>query len=304
MVHTSNQVTFIDASEHAGQRVDNFLKRHLAGVPISHIHKILRKGEVRVNKKRIKACYKLQPGDQVRIPPVAREQAPVSNPPSHAYKYDLPVLFEDENFLIINKPSGLAVHGGSGLSFGLIELARRKFGPKVELVHRLDKETSGCIMLSKNLTTLRALQAMLHDKKITKIYHAIVKGYMPDKIKVNEPLKKFDAEHASRMVRVHPLGRQSITEFVALARANGYSLVQARPLTGRTHQIRVHAAHIRHPLLGDERYGDDSSKKTRLCLHARELNFICPLTNKPINVVADYDKKLTDIIATFQTTTR
>jgi 23S rRNA pseudouridine955/2504/2580 synthase len=296
MVHTSNQVTFIDVSEHSGQRVDNFLKRHLPGVPLSHIHKILRKGEVRVNKKRIKAGYKLQFGDHIRIPPVNVENVPSKNPPSHAYKYDLAVLFEDENMLIINKPSGLAVHGGSGLSFGLIELARKKFGPKIELVHRLDKETSGCIMLAKNLTMLRALQALLHDKKITKTYHAVLQGYMPNTIKVNEPLKKFDAEHACRMVKVHPLGRPSITEFTTLARNNVYSLVAAKPITGRTHQIRVHAAHIRHPILGDERYGLEQSKKIRLCLHAYQLNFTCPLTNKSINVTADYDQKLNNII--------
>jgi 23S rRNA pseudouridine955/2504/2580 synthase len=301
MVHTTKQVTFIDVVEHSGQRVDNFLKRQLPGVPTSHIYKILRKGEVRVNKKRIKACYKLQQGDNVRIPPVALEVKISAITPSHALKYELAVLHEDENMLIINKPYGLAVHGGSGLSFGLVELARKKFGAKIELVHRLDKGTSGCIMLAKNLPTLRALQVMLREKTIHKIYHAVVKGYMPDKIKVNEPLKKFDASHAERMVKVHPEGKESITEFTTIARGNGYSHVVAKPITGRTHQIRVHAAHIRHPIIGDERYGPDPDVKHRLCLHAYMLNFICPMSNKQINVVAEYDQKMIAIMNMLKT---
>ncbi len=287
-----NTVSYLTVTEDsgAGQRIDNFLLRRLKNVPKSKIYNILRKGEVRVNKGRIKPSYKLQPDDVVRVPPVQHtEQRHLTV--EQAADIQVPVLFEDKNLIIVHKPAGLAVHGGSGLSFGLIELlrAQRPELKSLELVHRLDKDTSGCIMLSKNNKMLRGLHTMLQEGSIDKVYHCIVAGYSPDAFKVDLPLKKFVLASGERVVKVHPDGKASFTKFMTIDRLARHTLLQAVPVTGRTHQIRVHAAQHGLPIVGDNKYGTQQ-KAQRLFLHARQLSFACPLSGKEIVVTADYDE--------------
>ncbi len=301
-----SKVEYLSVTEDsgAGQRIDNFLFNKLKGIPKSKIYNILRSGEVRVNKGRIKPTYKLQIEDIVRIPPLSFQADNEQNfvPTKAAENFDLQgtTLYEDSNLLILNKPAGLAVHGGSGLKFGLIELLRvlRPQEPGLELVHRLDRDTSGCIMLAKKPAMLRAMHLLLRDGKIQKKYHCLVKGYVAGDFKVNEPLKKFNLASGERMVQVNnEEGQASLTEFVLLERYNGVSLLQASPITGRTHQIRVHAAHRGLPIVGDDKYGNKAFNQTmrkaglkRMFLHARQLVFTCPITDQLIAVQAEYDQ--------------
>lgn len=300
-----NKVAYFSVTENsgAGQRIDNYLAGKLKGVPKSKIYSILRKGEVRVNKGRIKPNYRLQPNDIVRVPPLAIAHTTADSfalTAKQVASFNLPqaIIYEDANLLIINKPAGLAVHGGSGLKFGLIELLRiLRPDDNLELIHRIDRDTSGCIMLSKSSAMLRAMHKLFRDGKIQKNYHTLVKGYVAGDFVVNEPLKKFTLESGERMVRVNQEeGQESLTEFVLLERYTGLSLLQATPITGRTHQIRVHTAHRGLPIVGDEKYGiklfNQSMRKTglkRLFLHARQLVFTCPLTEQLIAVQAPYD---------------
>jgi len=265
-------VRFIDICEaHEGQRIDNFLIRELKGVPKSRLYRLLRKGEVRVNKSRIKPEYKLCIGDQVRIPPVRiAEEAPdatISN--SLEAVLAASVLYEDDGLLVINKPAGLAVHGGSGINLGLIEALRlmRPQARSLELVHRLDRDTSGCVMIAKKRSMLRYLHQQLREGHIDKRYLALVTGRWPNRRKlVSAPLLKNNLQSGERMVNVSPEGKKSVTEFAIVKRFELCTLVEARPITGRTHQIRVHALHAGHPLLGDVKYGDKDS-----CQHFRQL---------------------------------
>lgn len=287
-----NTVSYLTVTEElgAGQRIDNFLLRRLKNVPKSKIYNILRKGEVRVNKGRIKPSYKLQPDDVVRVPPV-QHTAQRQLTREQAVEMQVPVLYEDTNLLIVNKPAGLAVHGGSGLSFGLIELlrAQRPQQQVLELVHRLDKDTSGCIMLAKSSKMLRGLHSMLQDALINKVYHCLVHGYAADAFKVDAPLKKFILASGERIVKVHPEGKVSLTRFMTVDRFAKHSLLQATPVTGRTHQIRVHAAQHGLPIVGDSKYGKQKNA-SRLFLHARQLSFTCPVSDKEIIVTAEYDE--------------
>ncbi len=298
------KVSFItvNEAEGAGQRIDNFLVKKLKNIPKSKIYSILRKGEVRVNKGRIKPSYKLEVDDVIRLPPltnVTTSTAPVILPQQkNSLAASTEILYEDTNLLIVNKPSGLAVHGGSGLSFGLIELMRslRPEATTLELIHRIDRDTSGCIMLAKSPTMLRAMHQLFKDNKIKKTYHALVKGFAQENFSVNEPLKKFLLSSGERLVRVHPEGQASLTKFTVLARYEGATLLQAMPVTGRTHQIRVHAATRGLPIVGDQKYGDKNYNQImhklglqRLFLHARELQFICPLTGRKMHLQAPYD---------------
>lgn len=302
---TANAVTWVDIDQDmAGQRIDNFLITHLKGAPRSLVYRILRKGEVRVNKKRVKAPYRLQPGDQVRIPPVRtseeKPQPVVSG--SLAEKLEQAVLYEDTDLLIVNKPSGIAVHGGSGINLGLIE-ALRQIRPDarfLELVHRLDRETSGCVMIAKKRSALRKLHDDLRQNRINKIYQALVIGSWPKrKHQVKAPLRKNELRSGERVVRVSPEGKDSLTDFRILQSFNGYTLVEAKPITGRTHQIRVHCQFAGHPIVGDDKYGDDEVNKTmktvgirRLFLHAIELRLKSPKTGEPIKVMAPLDEDL------------
>ncbi|MER5001688.1 23S rRNA pseudouridine(955/2504/2580) synthase RluC [Providencia stuartii] len=303
---TQNQVQFIDISDdEAGQRIDNFLLAKLKGVPKSMIYRIIRKGEVRVNKGRIKPEYKLIAGDQVRVPPVRvaeREEAPVSAKLDKVSALADCILYEDAAILVINKPSGTAVHGGSGLSFGVIEGLRalRPEARFLELVHRLDRDTSGILLVAKKRSALRALHEQLRLKQMQKDYLALVRGHWQSHTKVIQaPLLKNILQSGERVVRVSPEGKPSETRFKVEERFDNATLVKASPVTGRTHQIRVHTLHAGHPIAFDNRYGDkqfdsqlaDTGLK-RLFLHASALKFTHPKTGEEMRLQAPLDKEL------------
>lgn len=302
-----SSVSFVDIDEDlCGQRIDNWLKRQLKGVPTSLIYRILRKGEVRVNKKRIKPEYKLQIGDTVRIPPVkiSENKNPLQQPGQRILDLvEQSILFEDDALIIVNKPSGLAVHGGSGLNFGLIE-AMRKIRPdcrQLELVHRLDRDTSGCLMIAKKRSVLKSLHEQLRLKKVDKRYWALVSGHWPDKLRaVEKPLHKNQLASGERVVRVDAkLGKASMTRFKVLKRFDKATLVEAFPVTGRTHQIRVHTAASGFPIACDDKYGDKVFDVTvkpagvnRLFLHAHSLSFFHPKTETTMRFEAPLEGKL------------
>jgi 23S rRNA pseudouridine955/2504/2580 synthase len=277
--------------DQAGQRLDNFLMARLKGVPKSKIYNIIRKGEVRVNKGRVKPDYKIALGDEIRIPPVrVSEKEPLAKPSNVMTKLlEQSIIYENDGLIVVNKPAGLAVHGGSGVSLGLIETLRqmRPDARYLELVHRLDRDTSGCIMIAKKRSMLRHLQAALREKNnsgIHKVYQALVIGCWPqDCRRINAPLLKTEVINDERIVRVHIDGKPSLTEFKVLKTYTNCTLIEARPITGRTHQIRVHAQYAGHSLVGDEKYGDDAFNSSmrslglkRLFLHAVELGFFLP----------------------------
>ena len=290
-------------ADFAGQRLDNYLVRELKGVPKTRVYRALRKGEVRVNKGRAKADYRLQSGDVVRIPPLRQAAAPAPAVVPHYWSAQIAdsILYEDEGLLAINKPSGLAVHGGSGLSFGLIETLRqmRPADRYLELVHRLDRDTSGCILLARKAATLRELHRLLREKKVDKRYLGLVRGKWPASCRVvDAPLEKNVLRSGERMVRVAKAGRPAVTEFSVVERLRDATLIEARPITGRTHQIRVHARHAGFPLLGDDKYSDDGTARfcrelglKRLFLHARSLRFDLPQKGR-IALQAELDKNL------------
>lgn len=287
-VASSVQSDLIDEG-HAGQRIDNYLITRLKGAPKTLVYRILRKGEVRVNKGRIKPDYRLQAGDVVRIPPVRlaapNEPALVGQGILNALQAS--ILYEDKGLIVVNKPAGLAVHGGSGLNFGVIE-AMRQLRPEcdqMELVHRLDRDTSGCLMIAKKRSMLRHLHAALRGDGVTKCYMALVRGRWPASTRrVHAPLQKNNLRSGERMVEVNVEGKESLTEFKVMQRFGDVAtLVEARPITGRTHQIRVHARHAGHPIAGDPKYGDDEFSHSirevggkRLFLHAYSLSVELP----------------------------
>ena len=288
-----------------GQRIDNFLLARLKGVPKSVIYRVLRKGEVRVNKKRIKPEYKLQQDDVVRIPPltVAAEGEAVSTKLSMVKGLEQHILFEDNDLIVLNKPSGMAVHGGSGLQFGVIEALRalRPLAKHLELVHRLDRDTSGCLLIAKKRSVLTHLHEQLRNKTVEKKYWALVAGDWDNKVrKVTEPLKKNTLQSGERVVRVDEAeGKPSETRFRILQRYQQGTLVEAFPVTGRTHQIRVHTACKGHPIACDDKYGDNTFTAQmqqiglhRLFLHAKTLSFIHPNTETTMRVEAPLDSAL------------
>lgn len=310
MEQINHSVRIIDiAQENAQQRIDNFLRLHLKGVPKSMIYRIVRKGEVRVNKKRIKPDYKLQVGDSVRIPPVKVDaENALPSPKLNIIKnLESAIVYEDDGLIILNKPSGLAVHGGSGLDFGAIEGLRslRPDARFLELVHRLDKATSGCLLIAKKRSVLRALHEQLRQKTMNKQYLALVKGHWESKNRVvREPLLKIAQDS---VVKVSPLGKASETHFKILQRYQGATLVEASPVTGRTHQIRVHAACKGHNIACDERYGDsnfDNSMKAlglnRLFLHAAHITFYHPVLEKKMTVSAPICPRLEQLLEKLQ----
>ena len=272
------------AAEYHGQRIDNFLFRTLKGVPRSRIYRLLRKGEVRVNRGRVKADHRLQTGDVVRIPPI-RTSAPGSAvvPPGAKAQLASAILHEDRELLVLNKPAGLAVHGGSGLEFGVIE-ALRAMRPEpgfLELVHRLDRETSGCLLLARNPGVLRELQQAFRADTIEKHYLLLVRGQWNEGTRVvDAPLDVHQRRGGERTVTVDAAGKAARTRFRPVTLRGTASLLEATLYTGRTHQIRVHAASLGHPLAGDERYGDPEFNRwmagrglNRLFLHAHRLEF-------------------------------
>jgi len=277
------------APELAGQRIDNFLITALKGVPRTLVYRILRKGEVRVNKGRIKPEYKLQAGDIVRVPPIRlpERDAPVPVAQGLLQRLDAAIVHEDKGLIILNKPAGIAVHGGSGLSFGVIEAFRqlRPDAKELELVHRLDRDTSGLLMIAKKRSMLRHLHEALRGDGVDKRYMALVRGHWPtSKKQVNAPLLKSNLRSGERMVEVNPEGKEALTLFKVLRRFGDFAtLVEARPVTGRTHQIRVHALHAGHCIAGDAKYGDEDFTRElrdlggkRLFLHAYALSLTLP----------------------------
>ncbi|MFK4134473.1 23S rRNA pseudouridine(955/2504/2580) synthase RluC [Pseudomonas luteola] len=277
------------SSELAGQRIDNYLRTLLKGAPKTFIYRILRKGEVRVNKGRIKPDYRLQAGDIIRVPPMRLPEkdgpAPVSQ--ALAELMEAAIVYEDKTLIVINKPAGIAVHGGSGVSLGVIEVFRqiRPDAKDLELVHRLDRDTSGLLMIAKRRSMLRHLHEALRGDGVDKRYHALVRGHWPAaKKQIRAPLMKNNLRSGERMVEVNLEGKDALTEFRVLRRYGDFAtLVEAKPVTGRTHQIRVHAKHAGHSIAGDPKYGDEAFSREirdlggkRLFLHASSLNVPLP----------------------------
>lgn len=303
-------VKILEISEdEAGQRIDNYLMAKLKGVPKSLIYRIVRKGEVRVNKGRIKPEYKLQCGDVVRVPPVRvseKTQAPVSSKLNKVASLEQQIIFEDDCLLVINKPSGIAVHGGSGLSFGVIEGLRalRPEARFLELVHRLDRDTSGILLVAKKRSALRHLHEQLRVKTVQKDYLALVRGQWQSHVKVVQaPLLKNELASGERIVKVSPEGKPSETRFSIEERYPTATLVKASPVTGRTHQIRVHTLHAGHPIALDDKYGDkdfDAEMRAlglnRLFLHAASIRFEHPKTGETLRLNAPLDEKMKAIL--------
>lgn len=309
----SPAVQWLDITDdQAGQRIDNYLINLLKGVPKSRIYRILRKGEVRVNKGRIKPEYKLQPGDQVRVPPVRVAEQPENYAPREVCeRIESAILFEDKGLIVLNKPSGLAVHGGSGLSFGIIEALRvsRPDAPYLELVHRLDRETSGCLLIAKKRSFLRNLHEQLRGTDMRKRYWALLmKPWAGGRRTVSAALRKNVQSSGERFVRVdEEHGKLAKSIFEPLEVYKDCSLVGVELLSGRTHQIRVHAAHIGHPVAGDDKYGDDAFNKLmkakglgRMFLHARQLSFDHPQTEQRIDITAPLDSKLEKLLKSLE----
>ena len=302
--------------ESDGQRIDNFLLRELKGVPKTLVYRIIRSGEVRVNKGRVQADSRVQAGDTVRVPPLRQaEAAPADHKAVPAREF--PVLFEDAVMLAVNKPAGVAVHGGSGLSFGVIEQLRRARpdAPLLELVHRLDRETSGVLLVAKKRSALRALQDQFRDRETGKIYLALVKGPWPANRKVIDwPLHKYLLPDGERRVKVtdagDPDGMRSITLVKVLGpvippadwpphAGQSFTLLAVTIKTGRTHQIRVHLSHAGHPILGDDKYGDFELNRLlqrhglkRMFLHAWQLRFRHPVEGQEIQLTAELPEDL------------
>lgn len=296
---TNPQVQWLEISEaNCEQRLDNFLISYLKGVPKTRIYRMVRKGEVRVNKGRVDVSYKLALGDIVRIPPVrvAEKNHEIIVQPTLKYSLENHILYEDEGFIVLNKPSGFAVHGGSGINSGVIE-ALRHIRPQqkfLELVHRLDKETSGCLLIAKKRSVLKLLHEMFRGDGMQKTYLALLVGQFKRKKQwVDAPLLKNVSQGGERMVTVSQAGKSAETLFIRLKAFEQVTLVHAAPKTGRTHQIRVHAAWLGHPIVGDDRYGEDDVNKAfkqrgykRLFLHAEQLQFVHPISGKALHFMA------------------
>jgi len=283
--HTAPRVQTVPVPEDRdGQRLDNFLSGRLKGVPRSLIYRICRTGEVRVNGRRAKPDQRLVAGDEVRIPPVRVAERGESAPPpdTQMNRVEAAIIHEDREFLVIDKPAGVASHGGSGVSFGAIELLRAaRPRDTLELAHRLDRDTSGVLVLTRKRSALTALQAAIREGRVEKRYMALIEGALPKvRLTVDAPLRKSVLQGGERMVRVDPEGKESRSHFSEIERYAGASLVEVALETGRTHQIRVHAQHLGQPLAGDEKYGDREFNKAmrdiglkRLFLHAARFEF-------------------------------
>ncbi len=303
---SKNQVNFYsvgEADEH--QRLDNLLIKILKGVPKSYIYRIIRGGEVRVNKKRAEVSDKVEINDVIRIPPVRISEKLEK---SAAPKSNFPVLFEDDYFLIINKPDGVACHGGSGISFGVIEQLRQTYLDYkfLELVHRLDKDTSGILIIAKKRQALVAIQDMIKHNQMQKFYYALSVGkWVDNKRNIKVPLFKYLTKDGERRVRVQhdEASKYANTIFTVVKSYGDFTLVKAELKTGRTHQIRVHLQHIDHPIAGDDKYGNFELNKQlfkaglkRMFLHACQISFVHPITNKEILIVADLPDNLNNFL--------
>ena len=280
------KVRLLDVTaEEAGQRLDNYLLRYASGVPKTRVYRAIRKGEVRVNKGRSKPEYRVRTGDAVRIPPLKMDKFAPSSKPSEAWERRIrgAIVFNNADLLVINKPTGLAVHGGSGVRLGLIESLRSLFpnARYLELAHRLDRDTSGLVLVAKNSITLRWLHDQLRSNSMDKRYLALVAGKWPAYQKsVSAPLSKRHKPSGERIVKVASEGKAAKTEMQVLERFPSATLIEAKPISGRTHQIRVHTQHVGHPILGDSKYQNDQSQAVsaaaglkRLFLHAKAIAF-------------------------------
>ncbi len=305
--NASVQLVTIDEA-HDGQRVDNFLLTFLKGVPKSRIYRLLRKGEVRVNKGRVKPEHRLAAGDCVRIPPIRLGEETTLPKASGAMlqRLDDAILYEDDQLIVINKPSGMAVHGGSGVSLGCIEMLRqmRPDAPFLELVHRLDRETSGCLIIAKKRSALNSLHEQIRDGKVDKYYLALLKGrWKKGAQRVDAPLLKNTLKSGERVVRVDPSGKPSLTVFEPLESFEGAALMRVDLGTGRTHQIRVHAQYLDRPIAGDDKYGDRDFNIAmaqlglkRLFLHAAELRFLHPGSEVTMSINAPLPEDLEAVL--------
>ena len=291
-----------------GQRIDNFLLARLKGVPKTMIYRLLRKGEVRVNKGRIKPDYRIKEGDVVRVPPLrmTAEDAPVPLAQGLLERLEVAIVYEDKGLIVLNKPAGIAVHGGSGLNYGVIEAFRqmRPHNKEIELVHRLDRDTSGLLMIAKKRSMLRHLHEALRNDGVDKRYMALVRGSWPaSRKRVDAPLQKSNVRSGERMVEVNPEGKEALTLFKVLRRFGEFAtLVEASPITGRTHQIRVHALYAGHAIAGDSKYGDEDFSKEirelggkRLFLHASDLK-VTLLDGEKLAVHAEPDEQWQAVI--------
>lgn len=302
-VSKSSVTQAIVTEDEQGQRLDNFLLKICKGVPKSHVYSIVRSGQVRVNSKRAEVSYRLQIGDLLRIPPVRIAQREEEVVAGAEIKAELPILFEDDALLVVDKPSGIAVHGGSGVSFGVIEALRRQRPQArfLELAHRLDRETSGILLVGKKRSALVALHDMFREGGIggsgrgaDKRYLVLVKGRWMDPVRnVKQPLLKYLLESGERRVRVSDDGKTSHTVFRLVARWEHFSLLEAELKTGRTHQIRVHLAHLGFPIAGDEKYGDFALNKAlpreglkRMFLHAWKMSLPHPISGDALTLEA------------------
>lgn len=294
--------------EEAGQRIDNFLMRHFKAVPRSRVYRLLRKGEVRVNRKRVAAEYRIAAGDEIRLPPVRIDAGAEPGRPSESLKelVERAIIFQDKHLLVVDKPAGVAVHGGSGMSYGVIE-ALRASRPRetLELVHRLDRDTSGCLAVARDRATLTSLHALIRDSGMHKTYLALVSGnWQLGTKRIDAPLATDNRQRGERHVRVAPAGKESVSVFKPVQFfGNVATLMEVDIPTGRTHQIRVHAAFAGHPLLGDDKYGDRERNLElkrhglkRTFLHAQSLAFDWPGSGVPFHVSAPLPTELATVL--------
>jgi 23S rRNA pseudouridine955/2504/2580 synthase len=295
-------------ADEAGQRVDNFLMRHFKTVPRSRVYRLLRKGEVRINRKRVDAEYRIQEGDEIRLPPVRIDAGDEQRAPSSSLLelIERAVIFQDKHLLVIDKPAGVAVHGGSGMSFGVIE-ALRASRPRetLELVHRLDRDTSGCLLVARDRTTLTALHALIRNGGMHKTYLGLVAGsWQLGTKRIDAPLATDNREHGERHVRVAAAGKDSVSVFKPVQFFGSLAtLMEIDIPTGRTHQIRVHASFAGHPLLGDDKYGDRDRNAElkhhglkRTFLHAQSVAFEWPGSGVPFHASAPLPSELAAVL--------
>jgi 23S rRNA pseudouridine955/2504/2580 synthase len=301
----------VDEGQH-GQRVDNFLGRYLKGVPRAHLYRLLRTGQVRVNGRRVKPDTRVEAGDKVRVPPVRTGVAsePVSIPEAAGQRLDGAVLVEDAHVLVLNKPAGLPVHAGSGFRYGVIEAlrGRREHAPMLELVHRLDRGTSGCLVIAKSRAALKELNQALRDGRVVKEYMALLAGHWRGGARtVDVALERRSGARSAATVHVDEAGKEAISEFRPLRHYRGATLVAVRIGTGRTHQIRVHAAHLGHPIAGDEKYGDFAFNREmrraglrRLFLHAQRIEFALQCAGRRYAIEAPLPEDLQAVLETLE----
>ncbi len=307
------KVTYVEIDQdRVGQRIDNFLLGQLKGVPKKHIYRILRRGEVRVNSKRIRPFYRLNSGDSIRIPPLRLAQVKPIQLPNDINRLNLDqrIVYEDDFFIAINKPSGMPVHGGTGQQCGLIEALRllRPNARYLELAHRLDLETSGCLLIAKKRSVLRTLHEYFRSNRVKKSYQALLVGRWDKQVQtVNAPIKKEREADGARKIFIDNAGKPARTDFRTIQCWSHYTHVECRLHTGRTHQIRVHSQFIGYPIIGDQRYGNQNANKlakenglNRQFLHASNLRFNHPENNEIISLDSPLDKDLRLFLSTLE----